>query len=35
MSKAMKAEGVAAEIPSEDELAQPVGVVPHIEATGP
>lgn len=35
MSKAMKAEGVAAEIPCEDELAQPVGPVPHIEATGP
>ena len=28
-------EDVAAEIPSVDELAEPVGVVPHIEATGP
>jgi PiT family inorganic phosphate transporter len=35
MSKAMRAEDVAAEIPSVDELAEPVGVVPHIEATGP
>ena len=35
MSKALRADDVAAEIPSADELAQPVGVVPHIEATGP
>ena len=35
MSKAMRADDVAAEIPSVDELAEPVGVVPHIEATGP
>ena len=35
MSKALRAEDVAAEIPSVDELAEPVGVVPHIEGHGP
>ena len=35
MSKALRAEDVAAEIPSEDELAEPVGVVPQIEGHGP
>ncbi|HEY5787989.1 MAG TPA: inorganic phosphate transporter [Microlunatus sp.] len=35
MSKALRAEDVAAEIPSVAELAEPVGVVPQIEAQGP
>ena len=35
MSKALKAEDVAAEIPHRDELAEPVGVVPHIEGRPP
>ena len=35
MSKALRAEDVAAEIPSDDELAEPVGVVPQIEGHGP
>ncbi|HEU5486189.1 MAG TPA: anion permease [Microlunatus sp.] len=35
MSKALRAEDVAAEIPSVDELAEPVGVVPQIEGHGP
>ena len=34
MSKALRAEDVAAEIPSLDELAEPVGVVPQIEGHG-
>ena len=35
MSKALRASDVAAEIPSEDELREPVGTVPHIEGHGP
>ena len=35
MSKALRAEDVAAEIPSEEELREPVAVVPHIEGRGP
>ena len=35
MSKALRASDVAAEIPSEDQLGQPVGVVPHIAIQGP
>jgi hypothetical protein len=32
MSKALRADDVAAEIPSADELAEPIGAVPHSEA---
>jgi PiT family inorganic phosphate transporter len=35
MSKALRADDVAAEIPSADELAEPVGVVPHSEGHRP
>ena len=35
MSKALGADDVAAEIPTVDELAEPVGVVPHVEGHGP
>ena len=35
MSKALRAEDVAAEIPSVDVLAEPVGVVSHVEGHGP
>ena len=35
MSKALRASDVAAELPSEDELRQPVALVPHIEGHGP
>jgi hypothetical protein len=35
MSKALRAEDVAAEIPTADELREPVAVVPHIEGRGP
>jgi len=35
MSKALRAEDVAAEIPSDEELREPVVVVPHIEGRGP
>jgi inorganic phosphate transporter, PiT family len=35
MSKALRADDVAAEIPSDEELAEPVGAVPHIEGHGP
>jgi inorganic phosphate transporter, PiT family len=35
MSKALKAEDVAAEIPSLEELAEPVGAVPQIEGHAP
>ena len=35
MSKALRAEDVAAEIPSEAQLREPVATVPHIEGHGP
>jgi inorganic phosphate transporter, PiT family len=35
MSRALRADDVAAEIPGDAELRQPVGVVPHIEGHGP
>ena len=35
MSKALRASDVAAEIPSEDQLREPVGAVPHIARQGP
>jgi PiT family inorganic phosphate transporter len=35
MSRALRAEDVAAEIPTVDELAEPVGVVPQVEGHGP
>ena len=35
MSKALRAEDVAAKIPSEAELREPVATVPHIEGHGP
>ncbi len=35
MSKALKAEDVAAEIPAAAVLAEPVGVAPHVEGLGP
>jgi PiT family inorganic phosphate transporter len=35
MSRALRAEDVAAEIPGVDELAEPVGVVPQVEGHGP
>ena len=35
MSKALRASDVAAEIPSEDQLREPVGAVPHIASQGP
>jgi hypothetical protein len=34
MSRAVKAEDVAAEIPTEDELREPVSAVPRIEGHG-
>ena len=34
MSKALRASDVAAELPSVDELGDPVGVAPHIEGHG-
>ena len=35
MSKALRAADVAAEIPSEDQLREPLGAVPHIASQGP
>ena len=35
MSKALRASDVAAEIPSEDQLREPVGAVPHIASQAP
>ena len=35
MSKALRAADVAAEIPSEDQLREPFGAVPHIASQGP
>ena len=35
MSKALRASDVAAEIPSEDQLREPLGAVPHIASQGP
>ena len=34
MSNALRASDVAAEITSEDELSESVGVVPHVEGHG-